>query len=332
MVFANGAKENAAAGGPAVKSTEPIRIVIVPKVTHVWFDGFQKLARQMAAALTDTIGQKVEIEYRPPAQADVALQNQILEQVAATHPAGIAIDLLDYNGIATTIDKIRHMGIAVCFFDAEAPDNTGITQIGSPADVQAVTAANALIKALGGKNATGKVAIMQGSPTAPNHQQRYLTYFSYLKKEAPGLTLIKGGVDNDNIEQAHQQAAATIAQNPDLVGYVGSDAGYCIGIADAAREAGKKPGQIKIVGMENLDRTLQYIKDGEVVASANAPAPIQAAYTVLCLVMQHFGYVTPARINTGIQLITKDNVDDFINLAKQPSVKDFFLKAYGWKM
>ncbi|MDR2793814.1 MAG: hypothetical protein LBB61_09155, partial [Treponema sp.] len=65
-----------------------MRIVIVPKVVHPWFDDFANYARLQAEELGNQIGRKITIDYRAPTTADVAEQNSIIQQAAATKPTG----------------------------------------------------------------------------------------------------------------------------------------------------------------------------------------------------------------------------------------------------
>lgn len=301
-----------------------MRIVIIPKVVHPWFDDFANYARLEAAELASQIGRNITIDYRAPTTADVAEQNSIIQQAAATRPTGIAIDLLDYNGTAAVIEEVRMQGIPVVFFDADAPDDSGIPQVGSPSEDQARIAAEYLAKVIGYK---GKVAVMRGVPTAPNHEARYNYYFEYFKRY-PDITVIQGGVDNDDIQTAQQQAAGIIAQNADLAGYIGSNAAYPIGVGNAVREAGKV-GQIHVVGLEGMAETLDLIKSGVIDGSSSAPTVIQAAQVVLLLWQQSMGNRVPLKINTGIDLITKDNVDEAIAEAAHFTLKDPNLKKYG---
>ena len=63
-------------------------------------------------------------------------------------------------------------------------------------------------------------------------------------REHPGITVVDGGVDNDSIEQAKEQAAAVLAAHPGLRGYLCCDASGPVGIATAIREAGRA-GQVR---------------------------------------------------------------------------------------
>jgi len=311
-----------APGGPAGGSE--MRIVIIPKVVHPWFDDLVAYSRLKADELGTQIGRKITIDYRAPTTADVAEQNSIIQQAAATRPTGIAIDLLDYNGTAAVIEEVRRQGIPVVFFDSEAPDRSGIPQVGSPSEDQARVAAECLAKAIGYK---GKVAVMRGVPTAPNHEARYRYYWEWFK-QYPDITLIQGGVDNDDIQTAQQQAAAVISANPDLAGYIGSNAAYPTGVGNAVREAGKK-GQIQVVGLESMIETLELIKEGILAGTSTAPTSVQGSQIVMLIWQQSMGNRVPLRINTGIDLVTSENVEEALAEARNISLKDANLKKYG---
>ena len=121
----------------------------------------------------------VKIDYCVPSKADVAEQNSVLEQAAATKPNGIALDPVDYEGSKAVIEEIIAQGVPVVLFDAPSPEGSGLTSVGNDFAEQAEIAADKLAKLIGEK---GKVAVMQGFPSAPNHAERYQAHLNALKK------------------------------------------------------------------------------------------------------------------------------------------------------
>ncbi len=278
--------------------------VVVPKCVHAWFDEVNKGAQQQADLLSEQLGVTISIDYRAPSTADVTEQNSVMEQAAATHPDGIAIDPVDYDGSKAVIEEIEDMGIPVILFDSPAPDGSNLTSVGNDFTVQAQLAAEALAEAIGYE---GKVAVMQGSPSAPNHVERYEAHLATLA-QYPDIEVIEGGIDNDNIETAQQQAAATIAANPDLVGFLNCDA--CgSGIAAAIDEAGKA-GEITFVSMDSLIEILDYIPDVIMATSSTLPQ-MQGSYSVLLLWEAANGMDIPETVDTGIAYIDASNVDEW---------------------
>lgn len=206
----------------------------------------------------------------------------------------------------TAIRQIRDRGIPVVLFDSPSPD-PGITSIGNNYSQQGAIAAERLVKLIEG---AGKVAVMQGYPTAPNHNERYESQLAVLRKY-PDITVVDGGIDNDDIETARQQAAAVLKLHPDLSGYLCCDASGPIGIATAIKEAGKI-GSVKVVSMDGIKPILEAIRDG-IIESSSATIPrMQGSMSVLMLWQASLGIQMPQAIDTGIDVITQENVTRFL--------------------
>ena len=294
----------AMAGTTAQAADDDMTFVIVPKCVHAWFDQVNIGAQNEADLLSEQTGSKVTIDYRAPETADVVSQNSTLEQAAASHPDGIALDPVDYEGSKAVIEEIQAQGIQVVLFDAPSPEGSGLTSVGNDFTEQATLAADKLAELIGEK---GKVAVMQGAPSAPNHAERYQAHLDALAKY-PDIEVIDGGIDNDNVETAKSQAAAVLAANPDLAGFLNCDAGGS-GIAAAIEEAGKA-GQVKFVSMDNLIEILDYIPDVITATSSTLPQ-MQGSYSVLCMWQAAHGMDIPAKVDTGIAYIDESNIDEW---------------------
>lgn len=292
------------ASATEVGEAKDMTFVIVPKCVHAWFDEVNKGAVSEAEALSAQLGVEIKIDYRAPQNSDVAEQNTVLEQAAATKPDGIALDPVDYEGSKTVIEEIQAQGIPVVLFDAPSPDGSGLTSVGNDFAEQASIAAEKLVELIGEE---GKVAVMQGFPSAPNHAERYQAHLDTLAKY-PNIEVIDGGIDNDNVETAQSQAAAVLAANPDLKGYLNCDA--CgSGIAAAIEEAGKA-GEVKFVAMDNLIEILDYIPNTITATSSTLPQ-MQGQYAVLMMYQAALGLDIPQAVDTGIAVIDESNIDEW---------------------
>jgi len=300
----NGAQEEPAAEESAASAAgEDYRFVLIPKVVHPWFDKVDQGAKGAAQMLSELTGGEVTVDYRAPQSADVSEQNQILERAIATQPDGIAIDLLDPSANRPVIQEALDQGIQVVIFDSETPEGMGLTKIGNDFAQQAKIASEKLVELLGGE---GKVAIMQGVPTAPNHRIRYEAHKEVFNSY-PGIELVAEGIDNDSIEQAQEQAGSIISANPDLDGFVACNAAGPIGIGLAVREAGKED-DITVVGLDDLNQLIELIRDGVVHSSSSTKPMMQGHWSVLTLWQQSMGYNVPQEIDTGIAIITEEDV------------------------
>ena len=288
---------------------DALRFVIVPKVAHPWFDEVHKGARIQAGILSSRLGVDIIIDYMPPVSADIVEQDAMLERAAETRPAGIAVDPVDAVGNIAAINRIREQGIPLVVFDSPAPD-PAITSIGNDFFRQGTIAAERLAALIGG---AGKVAVMRGYPTAPNHRQRYDAQLAALANH-PGITVVDGGCDNDDIETALEQASAVLAQHADLRGYLCCDASGPIGIAAAIKRAGKT-GVVTVVGMDSIRPILEAIKEG-LIDSSSATIPVmQGSMSILMLWQASIGVRIPQVIDTGIEVITQENVDHYLAAA-----------------
>ena len=299
-------------GSMVANAAEDMTFVIVPKCVHAWFDEVNKGAVAEAEVLSEQLGVEVKIDYRAPQTADVVEQNSTLEQAAATHPDGIALDPVDYEGSKAVIEEIQAQGIPVILFDAPSPEGSGLTSVGNDFAEQASLAAEKLVEILGEEG--GKVAVMQGAPSAPNHAERYEAHLAVLAKY-PQIEVIEGGIDNDNIETAQQQAAAVMAANPDLKGFLNCDA--CgSGVAAAIEEAGKA-GEVKFVSMDNLIEILNYVKTGTITATSSTIPQMQGSMSVLMMWQASLGVEIPAKVDTGIAYIDETNIDELIAMVSE---------------
>ncbi|CAE6703859.1 substrate-binding domain-containing protein [Candidatus Nitrotoga fabula] len=283
-----------------------LRFIIVPKVSHPWFDEVNKGAQAQAKILSHKLGVEVVVNYMPPSVADVVEQNAILEQAAKSRPSGIAVDPVDAVGHMTALNRIRNQGIPVVLFDSPSLDSS-ITSVGNNFTQQGIIAAERLAKLIG---YAGKVAVMQGYPTAPNHKERYEAQLAVLGKYS-GITVVDGGIDNDDIETARQQASAVLELHPDLSGFLCCDASGPIGIASAIKMAGKA-GKVKVVGMDGIKPILDAIKEGVIDSSSATIPKMQGSISVLMLWQASLGVQIPQAVDTGIDVITQENVDSYL--------------------
>lgn len=295
--------------------SDVLRFVIIPKVAHPWFEEVRRGAVMQAELLQRRVGGRIEVDYLPPARADLAEQGAMLARACATDPAGIAIDPLDAIANLPAMAAARERGIPVVVFDSPAPD-PAVPSIGNDYVLQGRIAARRLIDLIGG---AGEVAIMQGVPAAPNHRQRYEAQRDELRRH-PAITIVDGGIDHDDIPTARREAAAVLAARPALRGYLCCDASGPIGIADAVRQAGRV-GEVAVVGMDGLEPILEAIEEGVLDSSSATIPDMQGSMALLMLWEASQGMRIPQQVDTGIDVITSDNVDGFLAAlrARRPS-------------
>lgn len=292
LVQAGGAQ---AAPPPATQP--PLRFVLIPKVSHPWYDVVRQGAEQAGRMIQQQSGRPVQIDYQPPATAQLTLQAQLLEAAIRSKADGITIDLLDGPGLRPLLQQARSAGIAVTVFDSEAPTDLAVTSIGNDFCRQAQIASQRLVDLLGGR---GQVAIMHGVPTAPNHAIR-VSCHQQLFARHPGIQVVATPADDDNIATAERQALATMQRFPALRGWVVADAGGGIGVARAIKALGRT-GSVQVVALDDLPELLQLIRTGAVDSTAATRPAAQGYWSVLSLWQQRLGAPAIEHIDTGISV------------------------------
>jgi ribose transport system substrate-binding protein len=111
---------------------------------------------------------------------------------------------------------------------------------------------------------TGKVGVLSGSLSAPNHKAR-VAGFKKAISEYPKMQIAFDQPDNDDLQKAADLTESALQANPDLVGIFGSNASAPIGAARAVENA-KMKGKVHVVGMDDLPEAVGYLKSGTIDA------------------------------------------------------------------
>lgn len=292
---------------PTTESADAMRFVFVPKVAHPWYDEVRHGAYAQAEAMASALVRPIVIEFVSPDEATAAAQQEVVEALLADAPEGIAIDPVERVADMPALAHAAEMGIPVAVFDSPSPE-PGVTGVGNDFAEQGEIAARRLATLLDGH---GEVAIMRGVPTAPNHQQRYAAQLAVLS-EYPGITVVEGGTDHDDIALAQTEAAAVLDAHPNLRGYLACDASGPIGIAEALKAA-DLVGKVQAVGMDSIPPIAQAVADGVLESSVATIPRMQGAMAVLMLWQANLGQPMPRYVDTGIEVVTAANAAQFLS-------------------
>lgn len=155
---------------------------------------------------------------------------------------------------------------------------------------------------------TGKVGILSGSLTAQDHIRRIQGFKAAMAKH-PNVKIVFEQPDNDDLDRAVQLTEDALQAHPDMVRMFGCNASNSIGAARAVQNAGKA-GKVKIVGLDDLPETVQFIKDGVITAVMAQCQWEQGYWAVQYAVARNEGHTIPMDRATGPRMITKDSVNN----------------------
>ncbi len=296
-VFAAGADQGSLIH-PIAKS---MTIVFIPKVIHPWYE-VVKAGSLFAAAEFKKQGINIDVQWDQPPQADVSDHNQRIESNIGKHPDGLAVSCLDPATNVQILDEAVKAGVNVVTFNSFCADRFAF--VGQKDSYQdGFDLAEFLAKQVGD---TGKVGILSGSLTAQDHIQRIKGFKAAMAKH-PNIKIVFELPDNDDLDKAVSLTESALQANPDLVGIFGCNASNPIGAARAVQNA-KLVGKVKIVGLDDLPETIQFVKDGVITATMAQRQWEQGYWAVKYLVAKNEGHTIPMDHETGSRIITKENV------------------------
>lgn len=241
-------------------------------VDPFWFPG-----RVGAQAAGRDLG--VEVDVQMPANATPVEQKQILEDMLARGVAGIAISPIDPTNQTTLLDRVA-AEVPLITHDSDAPlskrrcfigvDNYDAGLLCGELVKEALPDGGKIMLFIGNlaqdnakKRRQGVIDAVLGNPPDPN---RYTEPGKALRDESGKYVILGTLLDGTQRPRAKANAEDALNQYPDLacmVGLFNSNAPMCL---EALRGADKL-GQIKIVGFDEDERTLQGIKDGHIVGT-----------------------------------------------------------------
>lgn len=259
----------------------------------------------------------VETIYKGESGNDALRQVQMFEQIANTipKPAGILVSPIDKEAMIGPINEAIAKGIPVACVDNDAPDSNRLTYIGTDNYESGYLAADIIGKKLGG---TGDVGILtiKGLYSLDERQRGFE---ECIADKYPGINVVAVMDDDADPLVATNVAKQMLEEYPSIVGIFGTDAASGVGATVALEEKGKL-GVVKVVAFDKDSSVLEDVKEGKIEATL-----VQRTFTMSYLglkLLYDYNHnpnmkngsisMLPDKVDTGIIVVTKENVDSFI--------------------
>jgi ribose transport system substrate-binding protein len=275
--------------------------IMVPKGVHPYYgpcwQGFQDAAKKYGVA----------VDQRTPNEFQLPQQVQVLENVIASKPAGIAISAIDDEGLKNVIDKATEAGIKVLTFDAPAPSTKAITYIGTLNPQAGYDAAVELAKLM---NNEGEVAILQGGLGTPNLNDRFEGFKKALAEKAPNIKIVDRMDTEGKKDLAVTKTENILTAHPNVKAIFGISS-ECVPGASAVIKRQNKKGII-LAGFDDDPETLAAIRDGT-CSFCIAQKTYKMGWMALeKLVDATEGKPVENQYDTGVIFVTKANIDTYM--------------------
>lgn len=288
---------------PTSSSGEEQLFVFLPKgLDNPYWDNCRKGMEDEAAK------KGVKAEFLGPEVSDAAKQVSIIESVIARKPVAIAVSPNDPATVKDVISKATAAGIKVITWDSDAPDSERLMYIGTDNTAAGATAADTLAKILDGK---GKVAILTGSLTALNAQQRVQGFTDEMKKY-PDIEIVAVEPTEDDATKSLSIAESLLQAHPDLDAFYGVTGNGVPGAAGAVKQA-NLCGQVHVVGFDVTPQAQELMKAGCVDALISQRPYGMTAQALDIMIDLANGKPVPAvNIDTGVEIVYPDDLDTYL--------------------
>jgi len=291
-----------APGATGKAGRTPLTFVMVPKGVHPYYEPCYEGFKDAAAKY----GMKAD--YKAASVFEVPQQVQIIENLIARKVNGIALSALDDQGLVAVVQEATKAGIKVITFDAPAPSSAALCYIGTMNEAAGCAGAEQMIKLMAGE---GEVAVLQGGLGAPNLNDRFKGFEKTLKEKAPNIKLVAREDTQGRVDLTVNKTEALLQAHPNLKAIFGVSAEGAPGASSVLKERGKA-GKVILAGFDDLPDTLAAVRNG-IVSFCIAQRTYKMGWlSVEKLLDAVDGKPLPKEIDTGVLIITKANVDTYM--------------------
>ncbi len=283
------------------KSAEKRVIAVIPKgTTHVFW---QSVHRGALEAAKET---GVQIFWNgPDREGDREKQIQIIEDFITQKVSGIVLAPNDSKALVPIVERIASKGIPCVIIDSAIDTEKYLSFVATDNYQGGVIAARRMGSILGGM---GNVIVVKYAPGSASTTKRENGFIETIKKEFTGIKIVDTKYGMDTVETSLQATEDLLTKNSQVDGLFACNESTSVG-ALRAMQGRQRAGKVKMVGFDAGKLLLEGVRSGD-IDSLVVQNPTKIGYEgVKTLVEKLDGKDVPRRIDTGVKLITKENLD-----------------------
>jgi len=304
------AEEPAEEAAPEAEAeADAVKIGFLAGVQDPFYFTMQRGAEQAAADFG------AELIVQIPEDWNATVQTPMLDAMVARGDLDfLFLAPVDKEAMIAPLQNAADTGLPIITNDTfigdgdyvNGPVTFPISYIGSDNVLGGEIACHALAEAIG---ETGKIYIQNVKPGISTTDQREEGCKLALE-QYPDIELVGVDYNDDDPSKAQAQTEATLQRVPDLAGIFGTNVFSAQGAGQVVANQGLS-GQVKVVAFDATEFAIEQLREGT-VDLVIAQKPADMGYLAVAMAMANLDGVAsiPARIPTGYQVITIDNVDD----------------------
>src|SRR5256885_13128830 len=287
----------------------PYTIAVIPKgTTHEFWKAINAGAVKAQRELTEQ-GTRVDIIWKGPLREDDRDQQiQVVENFMARRVSAMVLAPLDERALVKPVETAIKAGVPVVIMDSDLRSDKYVSFVATDNYKGGQLAGQEMGRVLGGK---GNVILLRYAVGSASTEAREAGFLDALKTKYPAIKLIS----SDQHAGATREFAYQVSQN--LLNRFGREVNgiFCpcepptIAMTKALRDLGKAGGRVKMVGFDAGSQSVLDMKNGDVQALVVQNPMLMGYLGVMTLVKHLHGEKVEKRIDTGVALVTRENME-----------------------
>lgn len=290
-------------GSSSGAGSEALRIAVIPKgTTHE----FWKSIHAGAEAAGRELG--VEIAWKGPQKEDDRNEQiKVVEDFITRGVDGIVIAPLDDRALARPLADAKERGIPVIVIDSDVDWPGRVSFVATDNYEGGAMGAEELGRLLGGK---GKVLMMRYVVGSASTTEREKGFLDTLRSKFPEIEILS----ENQYAGAGNESAMTTSENllnefPQVEGIFCPNESALFGMLRALQDGGKA-GKVRLVGFDATEKLVTALRSGELDALIVQNPVAMGDLGVRRMVDHLNGKTVEPRIDTGVVLVTRENMDE----------------------
>jgi ribose transport system substrate-binding protein len=299
----------------AAAQADTYQVAVIPKGTtdEYWKSihaGALQAQRELKAGGVD-----VTVIWKGPLREDDREQQiQVVENFIGRQVSGIVLAPLDARALVAPVEEAVGAHIPVVVIDSGLQSPLPSSVVATDNREGGRRAARRLGQLLGGKGKAILLRYMVGSASTEEREDGFL---EVMRRDFPGIELVSTEQHAGATRDAAKRAAENLLNRygADLAGVFASNESAASGMLLALRDAGLAGGKVKFVGFDASQALDQGLAAGDVQGLV-VQDPVKMGYLgVKTLVAVLRGEKVPASVDTGVGLVTPENMRDPVQAA-----------------
>lgn len=277
------------------------RIAVIPKgTTHDFWNAVLAGARR-ASEETD-----VEIFWTgPEREGDRERQVQIVEDFIVRRVSAIVLAPSDAKALVPVVERATAAGIPCVIIDSGIDSDQVASFVATDNYEGGAIAARRMGKVLKGSGRVAVIKYMAGSASTTAREKGFI---DTIAKQYPSIELVEDRYGMDTVETALSAAEDVLTRHAELDGIFACNESTARGTVRALESQGRA-GSVTMVGFDSSEPLLEGLRSGH-IDSLVVQNPFRMGYEgVRAAVRTLSGEEIPRRIDTGVELVTADNLE-----------------------